>query len=343
MIFSTQINAIDVTELAQQIQQANSLILTTHKQCDGDGLGAMLGLYHALKKINKQVRVLSVDAVPKKYNFLSPDMHLEIFADSHSRIQDTDLALIFDTNDERMVEPLFNELKNNTKKILFVDHHPILGSGPQPTAGSFINTDAASTGEIAFFIVKALNIPLDANIARCLYTSIAFDTQIFRFVKNSGVSHLISAELLLHVDNADEIHRFLFSTHTPGKIAFLAKVLGEIEYYGEGKIAILKLTKEDLEKNDLDMDDSRDVIDMIMNIHSVEVAALFRQDETHGYKLSLRSKSALQILDVAEQFQGGGHLKAAGAFITGPYESIKAKVIQSLLQKVLPASQSTKS
>lgn len=334
MSSTPRLNSLDVSSLVKKIEAANSIILSTHKQCDGDGLGAQLGLFHALKKLGKNVRVLCVDEVPKKYRFLEPEKYLEVYEGPHAPIDATDLALIFDTNDRRIVEPLYSELSKKCSQILFVDHHPVLNQGPEPTAGSFIDTRAASTGEIAYFIVKELGIRLDANIARALYTSIAFDTQIFRYVRNSSTSHLICAELLEFERNPEEIHAHLFSTYTAGKVAFLAKMLSEIEYFGDGRVAVLRIKSEDLSVNHLDMDDSRDVIDMIMNISAVQVAALFRQDEPNGYKLSLRSKGKLEILGVAEHFEGGGHMSAAGAFVRGDYNQIKLDVVSQLLQRL---------
>lgn len=327
-------NSLNVDSLAKSVQQAHSILLTTHKQCDGDGLGAGLALYHALKKTGKQVRMLCVDAVPKKYDFLEPRKYLEVFEAPHEPLTSTDLALIFDTNDKRLVEPLYSDLEKSCKTILFVDHHPVLNQGPEPTVGSFIDTRAASTGEIAYFLIKSLGIRLDEKIAKALYTSIAFDTQLFKYVKNSATSHLIAAELLEHLKQAEEIHRHLFSTHTIEKIAFLSKVLGEVEYFGDGKVAILKLRAKDLLDHNLDMDDSRDVIDMLMNINSLQAAGLFREDAPNEYKLSLRSKGRMEVLSIAENFQGGGHMFAAGATLYGKYPDIKKQVVDLLLARL---------
>ena len=325
------LSVLNVDSLVRRIKASQTVLLTTHKQCDGDGLGALLALYHGLKKSGKRVRVLLVDAVPKKYNFLEPEKHLEIFERPHTPIENTDLTLIFDTNDRRLVEPLFPAIQTSCREILFVDHHPVLNMGPEPTAGSYIETRAASTGEISYFILKGLGIRFDEKIAQALYTSLAFDTQIFRFVKNSVNSHLIAAELLLHINNAEEIHRHLFSTHTVEKVAFLAKVLGQIEFHGNGRLAVLKLFAKDMLDHNMDMDDSRDVIDMLMNVNSLQAAALFREDAKNEYKLSLRSKGGLEVLGIAEAFQGGGHMFAAGAYIHGEYNDIKGKVLQMLL------------
>lgn len=334
MFDNPKLTALNVDSIVRKIRMADSILLSTHKQCDGDGLGAMLALFHALRKQGKKVRVMAVDAVPKKYAFLEPEKHLEVFENVHRPIEKTDLALIFDTNDRRLVEPLFSELEKKCTEVLFVDHHPVLNQGPEPTYGSFIDTRAASTGEISFFIIKSLGIRLDENISKALYTSVAFDTQLFKFVKNSATSHLIAAELLAHLQNATEIHRHLFATHTIEKVAFLSKVLGQIEYFGNGKIAVLKLKAQDLLDHNMDMDDSRDVIDMIMNVNTLQAAALFREDSPNEYKLSLRSKGKIEVLGVAENFQGGGHMFAAGASIVGNYQTIKDEVVKLLLGRL---------
>jgi phosphoesterase RecJ-like protein len=328
------LSALNVDSIVRRIKAAQSVLLSTHKQCDGDGLGAMLALYHGLKKSGKKVRVVLVDACPRKYHFLEPEKHLEVFEGPHQPIQETDLSLIFDTNDRRLVEPLYSELSKKCREILFVDHHPVLNQGPEPTAGSYIETRAASTGEISYFILKGLGIRFDEKIAQALYTSICFDTQLFKFVKNSVNSHLISAELLLHINNAEEIHRHLFSTHTIDKVKFLSVVLGQIEYFGSGQVAILKLKDETLKNHNLDMDDSRDVIDMLMNVNSLEAAALFREDAKNEYKLSLRSKGQIEVLGIAESMGGGGHMFAAGAYIKGDYTDLKTKVVEMLLHRL---------
>lgn len=334
MSYSPRLTTLKVDSLVKVIKSADSILLSTHKQCDGDGLGAMLGLYHALKKIGKKVRVVTVDEVPVRYSFLQPELYLQVFEQEHDPIQKTDLALIFDTNDRRLVEPLYEELEKQVSNILFVDHHPVLNQGPEPTAGSYINTKAASTGEIAYFIIKEMGIRFDEKMAKAIYTSIAFDTQLFKYVKNSSTSHLICAELIELVANSEDIHRSLFATHTVEKVQFLSKVLGEIEYFGDGRIAVLKLHAKDLLDHNLAMDDSRDVIDMLMNINTLQAAALFREDAKNTYKMSLRSKGAIEVLGIAEAFDGGGHMFAAGATVQGEFAKLKPKIVDLLLARL---------
>jgi phosphoesterase RecJ-like protein len=111
-------------------------------------------------------------------------------------------------------------------------------------------------------------------------------------------------------------------------------MLAKIEFFGNARLAVLKLASQDLIDHDLEMDDSRDIIDMIMNINSLQAAALFREESSGVYKLSLRSKGKIEILGVAEGFQGGGHLYAAGALLMGQYEDLKIEVVDQILHRL---------
>ncbi len=328
--------------LSDRIRSAQSVILSTHRQCDGDGLGAELALFHSLKAAGKNVQVINVDSTPRKYRFLEPDRWIQYFDSNRKLPSAVDLAIVFDTNDERLVEPLHTPLKKISKTLAFVDHHPILAKGPTPSAESWIDTSCASTGEMAHRLIKDLQLPITLDVARCLYTSITFDTQLYRFVRNSSKSHLIAAEMIDQGIDTEEIHRHLFGNQTVQKMAFLARALGQIEYFCDGRLAILKLKDADLFHYNLEPDDSRDVIDMLMNIETLEAAALFREDATDQYKISLRSKGKIGVLSVAENLGGGGHVHAAGAFVKGSYSEFKLQVVNALTDLLQKAFDSRK-
>ncbi len=323
-----------IKKIVSKIEGATSIILSTHRQCDGDGLGAQLGLFHAFKKIGKKVRVLNVDAVPNKYRFLHPEKHLQYFEEKFDPVQPTDLALILDTNDKRLLEPLYPTLEKCCKEIIFVDHHPILAAGPSPTPTSYIDTKAASTGEIAYQIIKELGIPFDAQMARAIYTSIAFDTQLFRYVRNSPASHLIAADLLKYECDPAEVHRFLFANHKVEKFKFLASVLDQMEYFEDSQLAILKINAQDLESHGMTVEDSRDLIDLLMNVESLVAAAMIIEISSSQFKVSIRSKGAFEVRAIAELLGGGGHMFASGATVEMPYAKIRQTIVTELTKLI---------
>ncbi len=300
-------------QLLDFIRRAQLVTLTTHRDCDGDGVGAMLAFFHALKKLNLKARLITVDEIPTKYSFLPGFHEVQVFS-SHHPLPPSDLLIAFDTNDSRRIEPL-GSWAQKQGPVLFIDHHPVLEKGPHPGHNSYINTLAASTGEMTFDLIKSLHVELDAKIAQCLYTSLVFDTQLFRFIRKSPRSHQIAAELMQHAFDPTEIHRHLFGNQSPEKLRFLARALSEIEYFQNGKVAFLTLSYLDFQRYNVDPEASRDVVDMMMNVRDVEIAALFRQETENKMKVSLRSKGRHEVLSLAEKWGGGGHLFAAGSTI----------------------------
>ncbi len=298
-------------QLLQLLKKAGSINVTTHRECDGDGLGAMLAFYHALLALGLKAKILTVDEVPRKYTFL-PGFEKIVVFDPQKPRPHSDLLIAFDTIDARRIEPLFSWAQQKGQ-VVFIDHHPVLEKGPHPGHNSYINTQAASTGEMTFELIKSLKIPLNAAVAECLYTSIVFDTQLFRFIRKSPRSHEIAAELMEHDFDPTEIHRRLFGEHTPEKLKFLAQALSKIEYLRNNQVAYLSLAYEDFQKYGVDPETSRDVVDMMMNVRNVELAILMREDAKRRIKVSIRSKGRHEVLSLAEIWGGGGHLYSAGA------------------------------
>lgn len=327
-----------LNEIAEKLRTATSVILSTHRHCDGDGLGAQLAMFHALRQMGKQVRILNVDAPSRKYDFLETDRWVQVYG--VTQVTETDLALVFDTNDSRLVEPLFGELTRKAGEVLFVDHHPVLKEGPQPTAGSVIDVSAASTGEIVYRLIQVLGVSLTPEIARPLYVSVVFDTQLFRYVKADPRSHLMAAELLKHERHPEDVHRRLFATYTIEKMDFLGRALSRVEYTANGKVAFVRLSAKDLRESGLDPDEAIDILDLVMNIETVQAGALVREDAPGLFKISFRSKGNVRVLPLAESLGGGGHPFASGCIVGREGHELRELIVRELgaLVQTVPRS-----
>ncbi len=322
-------------DLISLIHQSNKIVLSTHVQSDGDGLGSELALLYALKKKGKNVRIINVDAPGEKYSFLNLSSIIEIFDQKQTKLEPIDLFIIVDTNDPIMVHPLYDEILPLCKKLIYLDHHPLCKRLPNPSLESIIDTSAASTGQIVYQLIKEMEIEFDDLIAQALYTSITFDTQLYRYLKGSPVSHHIAAHLLTFDIEPDEVHRHLLATQTINKIQFLSKALGSIEYFFKQKVAFLEISNIELERYKIHFDEARDLIDTLINIKGIEIAVLIRENEKGSYKISLRSKGKYPILPVAEHLNGGGHLFAAGASKKDIEQAELKSILLQLIEEVL--------
>ena len=305
-----------------------SFFVSTHKFCDGDGLGAGLALCRGLKKIGKKARFLTLEKPHSKYRFMDPQGDIHIFNKDTAKIPADCVFIFVDVNDIRLVEPLYSFIKKKKAKVYFIDHHPLIEGQSQAIGdGFFIDTQSSSTAELIYILLKKLNIPIDEQIAVGLFSSIVFDTNLFRDIKNSPRPFALAAELMPKIPNVNFIYENLFKRLTPGKLKFMAR-LEDTEYHFNNKLAILYLKEKDFKKYNTDSTQAYDLIEIIRNVDTVESIALIIENEDGGFKLSMRSATN-NLLPLAQAFGGGGHSHSAGAFVKGlSLKEIKNKVIE---------------
>ncbi len=95
----------------------------------------------------------------------------------------------------------------------------------------------------------------------------------------------------------------------------------------DGRLAHTYVLKEDFDTTGALPADTEDAINLTLAIAGVEFAVIFVEQATGGCKLSFRSRCNVQSNTIAEQFNGGGHKAAAGAFIEESFEEGHAKVL----------------
>lgn len=316
-------------KLCQFISQFSSFIITTHKNCDGDGLGAGFALYHGLRQLGKTVFFRTLEVPETRYRFLDKNSILKPYYSDSFPIKDSMAVLVLDTNDSRMLDPFYNILKDKGLSVAFVDHHPLLDIN---TADYFfVDTNTSSTGEMIYDLLKELNISFNESIATALYTSIVFDTGFFRYIKSSPKPFSICAELVPYIQKPERIYENLFKNLTKENLG-LFTCFEKVEYHNHNSIGMLYLSKEDLKRYGSDPRQVYDLIDILMNVSSIDMIALILEKEGNSFKLSLRSRRE-SILKVAESFKGGGHHLAAGAYIYDQnLQEIKDKILKQLLE-----------
>jgi len=77
-------------------------------------------------------------------------------------------------------------------------------------------------------------------------------------------------------------------------------------------------------------EDCEGLVNYALAIEGVEVAMFLREQESGRWRVSLRSKGAVDVAEVAEYFGGGGHHCASGCSVEGPLSSAAEQVIAQL-------------
>jgi phosphoesterase RecJ-like protein len=319
----------DYQAILQVFDQHQSFALSTHINPDGDALGSELALYSFLKDLGKQVKIFNTDATPKIYKFLP-------FCDailSPKSLQD-DFPEILVVVDAGMLKRIGEDLSRSLiphKAIVNIDHHA--------TADYFgdynlVETEASSTSEIIYRLIRHHGSPVGKERALCLYTGIMFDTGCFRYSNSTPIAHRVAADLIQEGISVDEVYRFVYETVPVGTVHLLGEVLQTLGITPDGKIAWVYATQEMFRKTRTTREDVDRFINHIRSIDSVEVAILVSEQENGEVKASLRSKSFVDVAEIAAEFEGGGHQRAAGCEIDVPCEDAIAQLVASTQRRI---------
>ena len=111
------------------------------------------------------------------------------------------------------------------------------------------------------------------------------------------------------------------------------KLLGEMvqkahTYFG-GKLFIMVTTHEMLSKLGLKSDANEGFVEHPLLISSVAASVSLLEDRRDFYRVSFRSRGAVDVNKVAREFGGGGHVNASGCVIRGSYEEVVERILRA--------------
>jgi len=303
-------------QLTEYISKSKTILLSTHRDPDGDGLGSEIGFYYYLKSINKNVNIVNISPTPNKYKFLDQEQIIQAYDRKiDSLIIDTDLVIVFDLGDFTRLGELGERIKENNINVVNMDHH--IPRDDSPYIFSIVNQKSPSTTYMIWKYFEYLNInnsPLSDNIAIALYTGLVNDTGSFRYNLVTSDSHNMASHLLESNVNPDEIYTQIYENRSISKINLLASMISKIKFFQNNKVAYTIINKETFSKSDSSIDDAEGFSEFIRGIDGIEISfSIIQRNDI--YKISFRSSGTYTVNDIAALFGGGGHLLAAGCTI----------------------------
>jgi phosphoesterase RecJ-like protein len=153
---------------------------------------------------------------------------------------------------------------------------------------------------------------VDADIAACLYTGLTTDTGSFKFAATSPEVHEIAAELLRTGLRHDLIARQIWDTNRLPYITLLGELLTRTTYEPASRLIWTHVSSTDLAASGVLMEELEGVIDVIRTADEAETAVICKQETDGSYKVSMRSKGAVDVGAICVALGGGGHRYAAG-------------------------------
>ncbi len=285
---------------------------------DADTLGSALSFYPILKKMGKNVTLFNATKdIANKYDFLPNFQKIK-----NSFPTQCDLLISFDCGSfDRLGIP------KGDFKILNVDHHK---SNNYYGDINIIESEAESCTLVAKRLLEYEHT-LTYDEALCIYTGLVEDTGFFTFSNCHESTFLEAAKLVSVGIKPAQIARNLKMRNSLAKTRMTGLFINSIELLQDATVAVGTVTQENLQSSGALKSDCDHLVDILRNLSTTSLAIFLFEEKNGSFKVSLRSKTDLDVSKIALSFGGGGHAKAAG-FISEEIE--KETLINNILTKV---------
>lgn len=314
---------VTMVELAEELRQAGSLLITSHLNPDGDAVGSALGVWHFAKAIGVPAVCALHDPVPQTYRGL-PGAKQVITREAER--PDFDTLVIVDVASLERTGDIGKWAKPG-QKVVVIDHH--LDDSPDGTLG-IIDASYAAVGEMVADLFAAAEIPLSVEAAHCAYVAQITDTGGYQFSNTNARSHRIAQALHETGLKTAPICEDVFGVMALPKFELLRRALARAEFRAEGRLASSFIRQADFAEVSCTREDMDGIVNYLRNVSGVVVGAMFTELDDHSCKVSLRSHEAFNSAVFLAQFGGGGHAAAAGATLETPLEEAMPMLLERL-------------
>lgn len=325
----------NIQELKSFLNTPRYVVITSHRNPDGDAIGSSLALYHFLNTFGHTVRVVFPSEYPEFVGWLPDAEKILIYdiepEDSADIVNRADIVFCLDFNSLDRIDRLGELIAPlNVPKVL-IDHH----LDPDYFATYMLwRVSASSTCELVYDFMELYEElgRLDNKVGECLYTGILTDTGSFKY--NTSPALFKKVGEILEKGQVDDvsIQDAVFNSMNEKHLRLLGHCLkNRMEILPELNTGIITLNRKDYEYFDIQRGDTEGIVNFLLKIKGIKVAAFITEQPTI-VKISLRSKGDFSVEEIAKKhFKGGGHKNAAGG---ASYQSLRGTVLK--LKEILP-------
>ena len=324
-----------IIELNKLLEQSKKLSIITHYNPDGDAIGSSLAIYHYFKRLGLNSNVITPNIHPSFLNWIPGIDQINIYEKnplkSSKIISESDIIFTMDFNSLDRCGELSKKIKDK-EKIIMIDHHQL----PENYAAiNFSYPKISSTCEIVYNIIEnsgKLNL-INKEIATCIYLGMMTDTGSFQYNGVNSKTFKIASDLLKKDIKQSDIYNKIYNENNISKLKLLGKALSNLKIIKESKTTYMYLKRDNLADSNYEKGDTEGIVNYGLSLKKIEFSAIFIEDleKKNLIKISFRSKNNFPCNKFAkENFDGGGHINAAGGMYKGKIENAILKFKEKL-------------
>ena len=303
--------------ILEEIKKAESIVILTHENPDGDAVGSSIAMYLGLKEIGKTPDII-IPEFPRAFENLPGIENIK----KESDIENYDLAIALDTASIKMLNG-YSKYFEDAKTKIVIDHH---SSNTMFGDYNYVDQDSPACAQLLLVLFNYFNIEVSKEIGTAILAGIITDTGGFRYDGVTAETFELVAALCKKGVKVSKVYQKVFASTSKSKFFLHRIALDRLELLDNEKIAFTYITKNDENSVGAENGDYDGIVEQGRDIEGVEISIFLRETEK-GIKASLRSKDYVNVSELCRIFGGGGHKRAAGCTIPGTIEQVKTQIL----------------
>jgi phosphoesterase RecJ-like protein len=317
--------AAEALAIAEALIARRSFVVVSHARPDGDAIGSAMAMALALEATGRQATVVTKDPVPGPYQGFPYVDRIRVV---DAVTEPADAVIVLECGDlaRTGVAGL-----DQTGPIVNIDHHP--GNTGYGT-WQWFDAGAAACGEMVATLIDALAVDWTPAIATHLYLALSTDTGSFRYGPVSAHTFDICRRVVNAGVDTSALSRAIYESYSIGRVRLTGALLDRMTLHHDNRLAILAVDDNLLAQCGATNDDLEGLVNLPLGAREVVAVAMLKRQPDGQWRVSLRSKGAIDVRMVATQWQGGGHQNASGFTATGAEPDLRSALVASLTEAI---------
>ncbi len=291
-----------------------------HKDADADSLGSVLAFTEVLRGLGRQADPWVPEPLPTLLD------HLPGYAEvNRTEAPEDAVVFAFDAGSPAR----FGNLRARIERapaVVVIDHH--LSNEGFGTL-HLVRPDAAATGEIVYRLFQEWGLEITVPTATNLYAALFTDTGGFRHGNTTAVTLEIGAALARLGADPAWVALKSYKSLSASTLRLHAATAAASRYECDDRLIWSEVRQSTLRATGAILEQSEGIIDQLQSLDTMRCALLFKEVEPGLTKVSLRTRAPVAAHELAGQFGGGGHARAAGIEMSLPIDEVEALVLDA--------------
>ena len=186
---------------------------------------------------------------------------------------------------------------------------------------------AGSTCELVYYLLRAADRPITPLTASLLYAGIQTDTLGFSLPNTNPPALRAAADLVACGADVAELGERLCRSQRQSEFDLLRVISANTKTLADGRLAYATASHDEIHDAGCTAADIDDQINIPRSLDGVQLAMLFTEANRGKTRINFRSSGDVTVVELAAEFDGGGHRQAAGAVLGCSLDEAVVKVV----------------